>query len=262
MASGQGTDSDAFRMCIRLCMIIANLLILIGALSVMGVGIWTILDKSYLEILMRNKLYLAAAYVLIAVGAITIILSLIGCLGSLTEKRLLLLAYFVFVLLMFVVLLLGGVFAYVFRHQIASNMKPEMMATIRDYDPNMPNSAIALGWDATQNKLQCCGISTNSTLDRPWEAWFVNKRINSGPADKKVPSSCCRMDESGSKVNCVSSNQVDEDKIYRSDCFGKALEFLKGHSMIIGGVAIGIASVMILGMVFSICHYKLIGNST
>ena len=32
-------------------------------------------------------------------------------------------------------------------------MKPEMMATIRDYDPNMPNSAIALGWDATQNKV-------------------------------------------------------------------------------------------------------------
>ena len=50
----------------------------------MVVGIWTIVDKSYLEVLMRNKLYMSAAYVLIAVGAITIILSLIGCLGSLT----------------------------------------------------------------------------------------------------------------------------------------------------------------------------------
>ena len=56
----------------------------IGALSVMGVGIWTAVDKSYLEILMRNELYMSAAWVLVAVGAITIILSLIGCTGSLT----------------------------------------------------------------------------------------------------------------------------------------------------------------------------------
>jgi len=77
MASGGGTDG--FRKCIRFLMVLANLLILIGALSVMGVGIWTAVDKSYLEILMRNELYMSAAWVLVAVGAITIILSLIGC---------------------------------------------------------------------------------------------------------------------------------------------------------------------------------------
>ena len=55
-----------------------------GALAVLGVGIWTAVDKSYLEILMRNQLYMSAAWVLVAVGAMTIILSLIGCTGSLT----------------------------------------------------------------------------------------------------------------------------------------------------------------------------------
>ena len=47
-------------------------------------GIWTAVDKSYLEILMRNQLYMSAAWVLVAVGAMTIILSFIGCTGSLT----------------------------------------------------------------------------------------------------------------------------------------------------------------------------------
>lgn len=138
----------------------------------MGVGIWTAVDKSYLEILMRNELYMSAAWVLVAVGAITIILSLIGCTGSLTvgnmkqiqkkwielmiisfqEKRLLLLFYFIFVLLMFVVLLIGGVLAYVFRHQIASTMKPEMLLTVREYNPADPDP-ITKAWDATQNKV-------------------------------------------------------------------------------------------------------------
>merc|ERR1711971_179854 len=225
MASGTG---DGFRKCIRLAMILANLLILIGAFSVLAVGIWTIVDKSYLEILMRNKLYMSAAYVLIAVGAITIILSVIGCLGSFTEKRLLLLAYFIFVLLMFVALLLGGVFAYVFRQQIANNMKPEMMATIRDYDPSNTSDPITKAWDSTQIK---------------------------------VPASCCKLDTSGEKVDCASKNPVDLDEIYQNDCFVEAVVFVRGHATIIGGVAVAIASIMILGMVFSICHYKLIAKS-
>jgi len=261
MGSGQGTG-DGFRKCIRLAMILANTLILIGAFAVLAVGIWTIVDKSYLEILMRNQLYMSAAYVLIAVGAITIILSLIGCLGSFTEKRVLLLGYFVFVLLMFVVLLVGGVFAYVFRAQITSNMKPEMIATIREYDPSLTDDPLTKAWDATQNKLQCCGISTNVTLSRPWESWFVNKRINSGNADKKVPASCCKLDASGAKVDCTSSDTVDEDRIFTSDCFAAALVFVRGHAVVIGGVAVSIAAIMILGMVFSISHYKLIARST
>merc|ERR550532_1687877 len=66
---------------------------------------------------MRNSLYMSAAYTLIAVGAITIIISFLGCMGSFAENRILLLTYFVFVLLLFVVLLIGGVLAYVFRYQ-------------------------------------------------------------------------------------------------------------------------------------------------
>merc|ERR1711935_716225 len=148
MASGQGSG-DGFRKCIRLAMILANLLILIGAFSILAVGIWTIVDKSYLQDLMRNKLYMSAAYVLIAVGAITIILSVIGCLGSFTEKRLLLLAYFIFVLLMFVVLLLGGVFAYVFRQQIKTNLN----INSGDSSAKVPASCCKLNEDGA--KVDC-----------------------------------------------------------------------------------------------------------
>merc|ERR1719273_1283503 len=91
---------------------------------------------------MRNSLYMSAAYTLIAVGAITIIISFLGCMGSFAENRILLLTYFVFVLLLFVVLLIGGVLAYVFRYQIASNMRPEMVHAIKTYDPTLPNDPI------------------------------------------------------------------------------------------------------------------------
>jgi len=259
---GSGMDGDGFRKCIRLCNVLANFLILVGAISVMAVGIWTIVDKSYLENVMRNSLYMSAAYTLIAVGAITIIISFLGCMGSLAENRILLLTYFVFVLLLFVVLLIGGVLAYVFRHQIANNMRPEMERAIKSYDPDRPDDPITKTFDAIQNQLKCCGIqySNNSTKGVPWEAWYKNNRINSGSADQKVPESCCKLDANGAKVECNSSNgnNVDTDRIYTSDCFTVALVFLRDHTVIIGGVAVGIAAIMILGMVFSIVHYKLI----
>ena len=37
--------------------------------------------------------------------------------------------------------------------QIANNMKPEMMATIRDYDPSNTSDPITKAWDSTQNKV-------------------------------------------------------------------------------------------------------------
>jgi tetraspanin-11 len=258
MARGQG---DGFRKCVRFAMVIANLLILAGALAILGVGIWTIVDKSYLEILLRNQLYMTAAYTLVAVGTITIILSIFGCMGSLKEKRILLLAYFIFVLLMFVVLLIGGVLAYIFRFQIASTLRPEMLLAIREYKPATPNDAITKAWDATQEKLECCGIETRETIGRPWAAWNSNKHINSGSADKKVPKSCCKLDTNGTRVDC-STSTVDVNMIFTSDCFGAALVFVKDHTLLVGGVAIGISTIMILGMVFSVCHYKLISRST
>ena len=57
----------------------------------MAVGIWTIVDKSYLENIMRNPLYMSAAYTLTAVGAITIIISFLGCMGSLSVSPILIL---------------------------------------------------------------------------------------------------------------------------------------------------------------------------
>jgi len=247
-----GTDSDGFRQFIRVCNVLANFLILVGALTVMAVGIWTIVDKSYLENIMRNPLYMSAAYTLTAVGAITIIISFLGCMGSLSENRILLLTYFVFVLLLFVVLLIGGVLAYVFRNQIASNMRPEMDHATVSYDPTLPNDPITKAYDAIQTNLKCCGIETNSTVGRPWEAWFKNTKINSGPADKKVPSSCCITNANGARVDCVIDDKVDVDRIYTSDCFAVALLFLQEHAVVVGGVAVGIAAIMVSSTVWEI----------
>ena len=52
-----------------------------------GVGIWTVVDKSYIEVLLRNELYITMAYVLIVAGVLVVFVSLVGCLGAVKEVR-------------------------------------------------------------------------------------------------------------------------------------------------------------------------------
>ena len=61
----------------------------------------------------------------------------------------------------------------------------------------------------------------------------------------QVPESCCLLDANSLKVDCQSDNPVDTSKIYTSDCFAAALIFVKGHSIVVGGVAVGIAAIMV-----------------
>ena len=48
-------------------------------------GIWTVADKSYIEVLLRNELYMTMAYVLIVAGVLVVFVSLVGCLGAVKE---------------------------------------------------------------------------------------------------------------------------------------------------------------------------------
>ena len=54
-----------------------------------GVGIWTVADKSYIEVLLRNELYMTMAYVLIVAGLLVVFVSFVDCLGAVKEVRVL-----------------------------------------------------------------------------------------------------------------------------------------------------------------------------
>lgn len=124
-----------------------------GGLVVLGVGIWTVVDKSYIDVLLRNDLFITIAYVLIVSGLLVVSVTFLGCLGSAKEYRWVILTYFITLFLMFVVLIIGGVLGYVFRYQVAKDLKPEMLHTIEEYDPATPDEPITSAWDSTQRHV-------------------------------------------------------------------------------------------------------------
>merc|ERR1740128_932538 len=93
------------------------------------------------------------AYIIVISSCILIFLSIFGCFSAFKEVKCLLLTYVVFMLLLFVILVVGGVLAYIFREQVSNTIQAEMIADIRNFDPEHPENSVTIAWDETQEKL-------------------------------------------------------------------------------------------------------------
>ena len=126
-------------------------------------------------------------------GLLCIANSIFGFYSSYKEVKSLVVVYTAVSVLLLSVLVMGGVIAYVFRHQIETNMKAGLMSDLRRYEPGS-SSPITLSWDRTQARLECCGIKTIQ-VEEPWQIWKYNIAVNPRVrADQgvRLPQSCCR----------------------------------------------------------------------
>jgi len=227
---GLGREMEGCGQCVKYLLFLANFLILIGGLTVMVVGIWTVVDKAEFEQLLGTDLYVSAAYILIATGAVVALIALLGCLGAVKEIRCMLLTYFIVLLVLFVVLLVGGVLGYVFNERVEDTIETKMMASLDEYTTKQ---AIQDAWDAAQSQMECCGVDQSSD----WRG-----RV------PQLPPSCCAK----------SADACSYDTAFKVGCKDRIKAFVKDHAAVIGGVGVGIACVMLLGMIFAIALFKMI----
>lgn len=207
---------------------LANFLIFAGGITVLTVGIWTLVDKNKFSEMVGSDMYSNSAILLIFTGSIIVIISFLGCLGALKEIKCMLLTYFIILLILFLFLLTAAILGYVFRDKVGAKIEKTMMESKDKYSTN---DAIKEAWDTAQTNLKCCGTN--------------------GPADwnNNIPKSCCA---DKTLDVCTVANA------YATGCKGKVEMYVKDHAKVIGGVGIGIACIMLLGMIFSIILYKMI----
>ena len=207
-------------------LVLANFLIFVGGLTVLSVGIWTLVDRNQFAEIVGTQMYSSAAILLIFAGVIVVIISFLGCVGALKEIKCMLLTYFIILLIIFLFMLTAAILAYVFRDEVGDKIEQKMKDSMKHYATKKP---VNEAWNLAQSKLKCCGVKEASE-------WST------------IPSSCCP----DQPETCTSS------AAYKTGCKDKVKMYVKDHAKVIGGVGIGIAFIMILGMIFSIVLYKMI----
>uniref|UniRef100_A0A671S0G7 Tetraspanin n=1 Tax=Sinocyclocheilus anshuiensis TaxID=1608454 RepID=A0A671S0G7_9TELE len=226
---------------LKTMMFLFNGIIFLAGAVILGVGIWVKVDSGSILNFLQNiqgapgelGQVLNVGYLLIAVGAVLLILGFLGCCGAIRESRCMLLLFFIIILIVFIAEVAGAIVLLVFKplaENLIKQVGGEVVKSIRnDYGKNSDVTGL---WNSTMTTLKCCGFNNYTDFTN---SYFVNDT-------KSYPFQCC--------------NRVPSYKYHRiffiflfpqtiSGCFPALKKLVDDNAVIIIAVALGIAALEI-----------------
>lgn len=192
---------------------------------------------------------------IIFLGCIIFIIAFTGCVGALRENVCLLKIFCCMLGALFLVEVLFAILAFVFSKEIKSKvtnvLQVEGLLRYRD-DDDLRNL-----FDWTQKTFKCCGAGDNGYKDWSYNPYFNCSDDNPSMERCSVPYSCCiqpkGIEETFINTMCGYKMQEltvpnAESFIYTSGCLPEVLSIAQQNLYVVGGVALGVALLQILGM--------------
>ncbi|NXQ52233.1 TSN8 protein, partial [Anthoscopus minutus] len=187
----------------------------------------------------------AGVNLLIAVGAIIMILGFLGCCGAVKESRCMLMLFFIALLLILILQVTGGILGAVYKSKVEEVLNLTLSTSVDILQSTTAeHKEYQEDFQKFERKNQCCGL-----LNGPKD-WGENFN--------KPSSNICQCEpEEASSDLCI---KYQNRYIYKRSCREVIMEQIKDNLIIIMGIAFGLAVVEILGLVFSMSLYCQIGR--
>lgn len=226
---------------LKYLLFIYNFVLLMAGIAVLGIGIWTVIEKHHYVSLLSTITYVSIAYLLIIAGAIVLLVTFVGCVGVWREDRWALLIYTFMLLLIFLMEAVSGIIAYVYQEQLRTELEANLNDTfLTSYGIDNVRTADI---DALQRKFKCCGAIN-------FEDWERSVWLKKNPHLRNtVPDSCCKTESRYCGVRNHPSNINDRS------CIWKLEMTIKEHLILLGAIGLGICVVQIFGIILSCCLY-------
>ncbi|NXH04460.1 TSN8 protein, partial [Loxia leucoptera] len=193
-----------------------------------------------------STVMLGGVNLLIAVGAIIMILGFLGCCGAVKESRCMLMLFFIALLLILILQVTAGVLGAVYKPQVEELFNSTLnegvsalQSTTGEYQEYQEE------FQKLQKTYQCCGLQNGP------EDWGQN-------FDKQKDICQCEVENPSSSSDlCIYKKGR---YIYKKSCGEVIMKQVQDNLVIVMGIAFGLAVVEILGLVFSMTLYCQIGN--
>lgn len=242
---------------LKTMMFIFNGVIFLAGAAILAVGIWLKVDSGSLMSIVGNiegappglDQLVSVSYVLIAVGAVLLVIGFLGCCGAVKESRCMLLTFFSIVLIIFIIEVAGAIMLFVFE-DLAAKLIGGLEGEVRkDIQENYGRDEdVTKIWNTTMEQFKCCGFMNYTDFENsPFVSNF-----------NAYPYTCCNSTyiENGA---CSQSGAKNSEV---SGCFMRLVEFIEENAVIVAAVALGIAALEIAAMVVSMILYKNIGRKS
>jgi len=254
----------------RIAVFAFNVLFLLLGLTIFGIGMWVNLNVKSMDALMNSRVINIAAVIMIAAGAIVVLISLIGFYVIKKKLRKWLNVFAICVLIIFVLEFAGGLYAFTNRKKARKLLNQGIDHTVvhryssRIHGCKIPSTALDLikqrvggkpsaprDWKASssaamdwiQKHVGCCG--SNGPHDWKASSWYLDMAKKGGIL---VPTSCCIHEAPGCNVANDLRMLVSNGRVYPKGCKEKADVYLKRYFTAVGQIGIAIAFVQLIGI--------------
>lgn len=223
-----------------------NFLFWICGTLILALAIWVRVSKDGKEIVAsgdNGTNPFIAVNILIAVGAIIMVLGFLGCCGAVKESRCMLLLFFIGLLLILFLQVAAGILGATFKSESSRLLNEtlhenaKLLAESTDEAKKFQEAMISF-----QAEFKCCGL-VNGAED--WGSNFKNNAQESCECTNLTGSQCAPYQ--GFNVNTQT-------------CLSLIKDLVEKNIIIVIGVAFGLAVIEILGLVFSMVLYCQIGS--
>ncbi|XP_050361488.1 tetraspanin-7-like [Nymphalis io] len=219
--------------CLKTFLFVFNIIFWLTGLLILVVGLWAEFDLyKYMEL--SSDFSGTAPHVIIGIAGLIVLISSVAFSCIIKGQPVLLYIYGGFLVCIFMMDAGVGASVVCYRDSFAKGLHDGLSHTISTYDPNKAN------FDFAQSKLHCCGV-TNYT------DWM---RLS---PQRVIPISCC-LDTN----RCVTANYND---VYQRGCYEVITEYLTNNMNILIGVAIGTATLPLIGSLLSCFLARYIAKS-
>ncbi|CAM4442455.1 CD9 antigen isoform X1 [Lepidochelys kempii] len=202
--------------CIKYLLFGFNFIFWLLGTAVLAIGLWLRFDtqtKSIFDMESNNSNFYTGVYILIGAGALMMLVGFLGCCGAVQESQCMLGLFFTFLLVIFAIEVAVAIWGFANKETIIDEVQKFYKET---YDKrNQPAAKETL--KAFQHALNCCGLT--------------------GALDQLLTDTCPKKE--GLETLTVQSCPTAIEEVFTSKL------------NVIGAVGIGIAVVMIFGMIFS-----------
>ncbi|EEB16799.1 CD63 antigen, putative [Pediculus humanus corporis] len=209
--------------CVKYLLFFFNLLFALTGVAILVIGgLLQSVYHNYSQFVNENFTFLPI--LIIVTGAVIFIITFFGCCGTVKENHCMISTFASLLLILFVIELVAGIGAFIFHNYLKQIIENRMESSLEHYDsePDIKKS-----WDILHTDLHCCGV--NGTAD--WNG--------------KIPLSCCPI------VN--QDEQCTQADAYETGCFEKMYLFINQNSLILAGIAVVVAFIQLVGVLFACC---------
>ncbi|KAG7208534.1 hypothetical protein KM043_014752 [Ampulex compressa] len=224
---------------IKYLLFIFNFIFALCGLAILAVGVVIHLQLTHLsDTLAKNVDF--PSVTLIVVGTIIFVIAFFGCCGAIRESHCMTVTFASLMLTILIVQVAVAIFCFVVFKNTDTNsidIRSAYSDTFKDYWTDGGDREVI---DVVQSGLQCCGIDSAADFDN-----------NGSNFNGTIPWSCCGNPEG---IDCTSN-------IHNKSCVKQIQQLLSYAGTVLGGIALGIAGVELIGIIFALCLANSIKNA-